>query len=214
MADNVSFSEDISALWGAPHESALKPPGPNGTVANGWDPKPAPTNGRPADASADEPRHNVARLADALAGHQLDIVRHSELDAMRADMEDAFTQKLAVALYEVLSASNERFSSVEDHMVRRLQDVAAEVSRVGELVASPNADGVRQSQDAAALIERLESGDMWDAAVADSLDEMTQAMASVQGDLTEMQEAMKALREEVSNLRRQPGARRRWGRSG
>mgnify|MGYP006171569511 CR=1 FL=1 len=34
MADKESFSEDITGLWGAPEESVLEPPRPNGTVTN------------------------------------------------------------------------------------------------------------------------------------------------------------------------------------
>lgn len=133
MADNESFPDDISGLWGAPAEGALEPPRASGTVTNGRTPTSAPTNGAHAEVVRDDSRENVARLADALAGHQVDVVRHSELSAVRAEMEDAFTQKLAVALYELLSASNDRFASVEDHMGQRLQDVA---DRVGESVKS------------------------------------------------------------------------------
>ena len=129
MADEEHFSEDISALWGTPEHGALEPPRPNGTTTNGWAPKPAPANGNGTEVAMGDPRDNVTRLADALAGHQVDVVRHSELTAVRAEMEDAFTQKLAVALYELLSASNDRFSSVEAHMDRRLQDVAAELNQ-------------------------------------------------------------------------------------
>ena len=131
MAENESFSEDISGLWGAPAADALEPPRPTSTITNGRASPPAPTNGNHAEVPAGDPRDNVARLADALAGHQVDVVRHSELSAVRAEMEDAFTQKLAVALYELLSASNDRFSSVEQHMDRRLHDV---VHQVGESI--------------------------------------------------------------------------------
>jgi hypothetical protein len=132
MAEEGPFTEDISGLWGAPEEDALEPPRPSGPVTNGRSHEPAPPpNGNGAEMVADDPRNNVARLAEALAGHQVDVVRHSELLAVRAEMEDAFTQKLAVALYELLSASNERFASVEDHMGRRLQEVS---DRVGESI--------------------------------------------------------------------------------
>ena len=276
MADDGTFSEDISGLWGARGESALDPPRPNGAATNGAGPKPAPTNGARADVAAGDPRDNVARLADALAGHQVDVVRRAELGAMRAEMEDAFTQKLAVALYELLSASNDRFSSVEDHMDRRLADLAAElnqsisaqtdrvaaaidthqrmtadiaraardelseisarfsapldalatferevrheVGRVGDLVSAHNADAARRSEAiaeaGAALTERLESSEMREAAAAESLEKISERMASVQGDLAEVQGALRALREEVTSLRERAGARRRWGRLG
>lgn len=129
MADEEPFSDDITGLWGAPDEGALEPPRPASTITNGRDPGPAPTNGSHADVAADDPRDHVARLADAIAGHQVDVVRHPELAAVRAELEDAFTQKLAVVLYELLSTSNERFSSVEDHMDRRLQEVADQLGQ-------------------------------------------------------------------------------------
>jgi chromosome segregation ATPase len=129
MADEGPFREDISGLWGAPREGALEPPRPSGTVTNGRAHEPAPTNGAHADVATHDPGDNVARLADAIAGRQVDVVRHSELGTVRAELEDAFTQKLAVVLYELLSTSNERFSSVEDHMDRRLQAVAAELGQ-------------------------------------------------------------------------------------
>lgn len=127
MADGSSFSEDITGLWGAPDESALEPPRPNGAATNGRPPQPAPVTGAHAEIGSADTRDKVARLADALAGHPVDVVRHSELGALRTEMEDAFAQKLAVALYELLSASNERFSSVEDHVERCMREVAAEL---------------------------------------------------------------------------------------
>ena len=276
MADNESYPDDISGLWGVPQESALEPPRPNGTVTSGRDSKPAMANGSHAEVAVGYPPDNVARLADALAGHQVDVVRHAELGAVRAEMEDAFTQKLAVALYELLSASNERFSSVEDRMDRRLQGVATtlnqsivaqtdrlaaaidtqqrlaadiarsardelseisdrfsaplealatferevrhEVGRVGDLVAAHNAEAVRRAEDTvaagASLSELLERSELRDAATTETLEKISERMASVQGDLTEMHEAIRTLREEVSTLRGRAGGRRRWGRSG
>lgn len=131
MAERGTYSDDISGLWGALDDSVLEPPR-NGHAVNG--PTPAPgepvsTNGSHVDAQADDPRDDVARLADALAGHQVDVVRRSELREARSEMEDAFTRQLAVALYELLSASNDRFAAVEDHLARRLDDVAARLSQ-------------------------------------------------------------------------------------
>jgi chromosome segregation ATPase len=272
VADNESFADDISGLWGVPGESALEPPRPNGTAGNGRGANPLLANGSHAEVAVGDPGDNVARLADALAGHQVDVVRHAELGAVRAEMEDAFTQKLAVALYELLSASNERFSSVEDRMDQRLQDVVTtlnqsmvahtdrlaaamdtqqrlaadiarsardelgeisdrfsaplealaaferdvrhEVGRVGDLVAAHNTDADRRAEAGAALSEQLKSSEMRDAAATETLEKISERMASVQGDLTEMQEAIRTLREEVGSIRGRAGARRRWGRSG
>jgi hypothetical protein len=140
MADEEPFTDDISGLWGDPEAGAPEPPRPTGTVTNGQDHEPVTTNGSHVDVATPDPGDNVARLADAIAGRRVDVVRHSELSAVRAELEDAFTQKLAVVLYELLSASNERFTSVEDHMDRRLQDVATELTQYiraqGEQVAA------------------------------------------------------------------------------
>ena len=281
MAENMPYSDDtddISGLWGAEDEDAPELPRRNGSVTNGFDPAPAPLNG--SHAVTEDPSVSVARLAEALAGHQVDVVRRSELGAMRAEMEDRFTQQLAVALFELLSASNERFTSVEAHIDRRLHDVAAElrqsitvqidrlasaddtqhrmaadlagsardelneigdrlrapletlaafqrdvrheVGRVGDAVvthaaeaakrAEENAERVAQAE--AAMAERLGRSEIRDAAVMESLETITERMASLQTDLAEAQEAMKAVQEEVSSLRGRPGRRRRWGRSG
>ena len=129
MADSEPFSDDISALWGDTDQDVLEPPRPNGFLTSGHEPDPAPTNGSQVELTVAEPRDPVAPLAHALAGHPAEVVRRPELGAMRTEMEDAFTQKLAVAIYELLSASNERFSSVEDHMDRRLEDVVGELNQ-------------------------------------------------------------------------------------
>lgn len=140
MADHASFSDDISALWGVPEEGALEPRRSAATESENDPPDPAPTNADPAPTNgsgtgvaADDPRDPVARLADAIAGHHVDVVRRSELEAVRSELEEAFTHQLAVALYELLAASNERFAAVEDHLDQRLQDVAQRLSTsVGE----------------------------------------------------------------------------------
>ena len=62
-----------------------------------------------------------------------------------------------------------------------------------------------------ALFEGLLS-EMRDAAATDTLEKISERMASVQGDLTEMQEALRTLREEVSSIRGRANGRRRWGR--
>jgi len=66
----------------------------------------------------------------------------------------------------------------------------------------------------ATLSAQLHSTEKRDMVAAESLEKISERMASVQSDLTEMQEAVRALREEVSTLGRRAGAWRRWGRSG
>lgn len=129
MADHASFPDDISKLWGDPAVGALEPVRWNGTSQNGHAATPPPSDGGPAEAppADDLPRDGIARLADALASRQVDVVRHAELLGMRSQLEDAFTQQLAVALYELLSTSNERFAAVEAHIDQRVQDVTAQL---------------------------------------------------------------------------------------
>ncbi len=204
MADNESFPEDISGLWGVPEEGALEPPRPNGTVTSGRDPTPAPTNGAHAEVVTDDPRDTVARLADALAGHQVDVVRHSQLSAVRAEMEDAFTQKLAVALYELLSASNDRFASVEDHMAQRLQDMAGRVEETVKAQGDRLALSIDVQQGATAELARSVRDELRE--VSDRFCEPIDALATFErevrhdvgrvGDLVEAHNADAARRSE------------------
>jgi uncharacterized coiled-coil protein SlyX len=181
MADSESFSNDISGLWGV-REDPLEPPRPNGTVTNGHAPKPAPTNGSHVETPKDDPRDTVARLADALAGHQVDIVRHSELSAMRTEMEDGFAQRLAVALFELLSASKEQFSSVEDHVDARLHEV---VRQVGE---SLKAEGDRLTL--AIDIQQRATADLARSA-RDELVEISNRFSGPMDDLASFQREMR-----------------------
>ena len=102
MADS-EFSEDITALWGPPGESALEPPRPNGSVTNGKTPRPAPTNGS-----------------------------HAELGALRAEMEEAFAQKLAVALSELLEGSEMRAAESLGKITERMASVQSDLTEVQE----------------------------------------------------------------------------------
>jgi chromosome segregation ATPase len=274
MAESASYSgdtDDISGLWGAEDEDVLEPPRPNGTVTNGFHPAPAPING--SHNVAGDPSVSVARLAEALAGHQVEVVRRSELSAMRTEMDDRFTQQLAVAIFELLSATNDRFASFEEHIDRHLHDVATELSRsitaqvdtqhrmaaelagsardeltevgdrlgvpletlaafqremrhevgrVGDALVNHAAEAARRAEEnaervaqaEAAMADRLGRSEVTDAAAMESLERITERIASLQTDLAEAQEAMKAVREEISTLRGRPVERRRWGRSG
>ncbi len=187
MADSESFSNDISGLWGV-REDPLEPPRPNGTATNGHDPKPAPSNGSHAEAPKDDPRDTVARLADALAGHQVDIVRHSELSAMRTEMEDGFAQRLAVALFELLSASKDQFASVEDHIDARLHEVA---HQVGE---SLKAEGDRLAL--AVDIQQRATADL----ARSVRDELVEISNRFRGPIDDLASFQREIRHEVGRL--------------
>lgn len=114
MADTSRYSIDISALWGPDGEGVV---GGAAATLNGDDylADLAP-NGRdrePVDRQRDE---DVIQVAEAVAGNHSDLLRRADLDAMRADLERAFTQQIAVALYELLTACNVRFASAEEHI--------------------------------------------------------------------------------------------------
>jgi hypothetical protein len=179
MADSESFSNDISGLWGV-REDPLEPPRPNGTVTNGHAPK--PTNGSHVETPKDDPRDTVARLADALAGHQVDIVRHSELSAMRTEMEDGFSQRLAVALFELLSASKEQFSSVEDHVDARLHEMERQVGESLKAEGDRLALAIEIQQRATADLAR---------SVRDELMEISNRFSGPMDDLASFQREMR-----------------------
>jgi hypothetical protein len=132
MADHVSFTDDISTLWGPEGEGGLTPAPPAHPAAEDEGPaEPAVTNGhgngngtRIAVVEQDT-REDVARLVHALAGNRSDIVQRSDLDAVRTQLEGAFTHQIAVALYELLAASNARFATAEDHINARVNDAVA-----------------------------------------------------------------------------------------
>lgn len=118
MADTPRYSIDMSALWGPDGEGVV---GGVPATLNGDDylADPAP-NGRdrePVDRQRDE---DVVQAAEAVAGNHSDLLRRADLDAMRADLERAFTQQIAVALYELLTACNVRFASAEEHINEQL----------------------------------------------------------------------------------------------
>lgn len=133
MADYGSFPDDISALWGPTQEGMLTPAPP--PPSNGADPHPADAVVAHGNGSANgngsngqgggrttvvehEIREDVARLAQAIAANHVDVVRRSDLDAVRSD----FTHQFAVALYELMAASNARLASAEDHIGQRVTE--------------------------------------------------------------------------------------------
>src|SRR5687768_2457226 len=119
MADDINnapFSDDISALWGDQEESALvrsRPETPEKAVDEA---EPAPTNGSQPALVGEPTDEGVARLAQALATHQTDVVSKAELQRTRAEIEGAFTHQLAVALYDLLGASNDRIGRTEQRL--------------------------------------------------------------------------------------------------
>lgn len=133
MADN-GYSDDISALWGAPEEGPLEPARlPARELHRPEADPPAPGNGtgngHRLEAVDQGPAGGVARLAEALAAHQADVATKAELARVRSELEGAFTHQLAVALYDLLAASNERFTSAEGHLDQRLDDIAGRLAR-------------------------------------------------------------------------------------
>lgn len=171
MADN-GYSDDISALWGAQQESALEPArlpardvhgpeaGPPGSgTGNG--------NGHGREVGDQGPSEGVARLAEALAAHQADVATKAELARVRSELEGAFTHQLAVALYDLLAASNERFTSAEGQLDRRLDDIAARLARSVEIHTERLLAAVDAQQRTAAEAQQAVRADV--AAVEDHL---------------------------------------------
>lgn len=179
MADNGTFPDDISDLWGSEPEGALTP-----AAAPPVDDVPHPvveraaTNGNgngSAMASVDHAVHtDVAKLANAIASDQ---VRRADLQALRTE----FSHQLGVALYELVSVSNSRLADAENHINERLaavvqahterlataieaqsrtavdmaQAVRAEIDSVREMLASPTDGLVALQRDVRHQAERL-----------------------------------------------------------
>lgn len=134
MADYASFSDDISTLWGPAGEGGLTPappaPLPREHEPPAQPPEPAITNGHGHSngnggrlAVVEQDVHDdVRRLAEALTTNHADVVRRSDLDAVRSQLEGAFTHQIAVALYELMAASNARFATAEDHIKQRVTE--------------------------------------------------------------------------------------------
>jgi hypothetical protein len=134
MADYGSPPDDISGLWGPEHEGVLTPAMPSPRTDEPDFVMPASTNGN-GNGSANghgtgarptmlerETHEDVARLARAIAESHVDRVRPADLQAARAEVEGAFTQQLAVALYELMAATNARFATAEDHIKQRVNE--------------------------------------------------------------------------------------------
>lgn len=130
MAEHESPSDDISTLWGPEVEGVLTPAPPKPTPSE--DPRPVETvvrgnghtngNATRMTVAEQDTREDIARLVDALAKNHGDVVHRTDLDAARAQLEGAFTHQIAVALYELLAASNARFASAEDHINQRVTE--------------------------------------------------------------------------------------------
>src|SRR3954470_18095463 len=110
MADHGLHPEDFSALWGAQDEHVLHPARPEPPRSEAVEP-PQPADRAHLSVVDQQVRETVARLAQAIATNQNDVVRKADLAAIRSDMEGAFSQQLAVALYELLASSNDRFTA-------------------------------------------------------------------------------------------------------
>lgn len=131
MADSVSFHDDISELWDSQGEGGTPPAGP----APGGARPHAESRSRPAENGQARPAElgarisdDVARLAEALRANHVDAVSRSGLEAVRSELEGAFTHQLAVALYELLAATNARFAMAEDRMGGQMSAAVGELS--------------------------------------------------------------------------------------
>lgn len=225
MAENGHFSDDISGLWGPQSENALVPPRPAAPVSDPQEPNghrgngAAPHNGASGGSAADE----VARLASALAVHRTDAVSHAELATVRSEMEGAFTHQLAVALYDLLNASSDRFAGVEAHLDERLDGIGrrldraleGQAERLATLIESHGEESARhadaRAQEHAAAQQRLsERTEVVAAEGSARLDEMSARITSVEAQMTALTEAVEALRSAALDGRRRS---RRWGRS-
>jgi hypothetical protein len=237
MADDTSYTDDISALWGPDSEAGLTPALTNGSGSQPSAPALSSENGHRNGIDPYEPvdeqdrRNEVARLAEAIATTHVDVVRRNDLDALRSELEGTFTHQLAVALYELMSASNARFTRAENLINQRVDeaverhttrlaasldahhDAATEMSRLiwGEI------DSLRQRfigpvEGLAAFQRELrhEVGRLSDSVAAHGLESTRQPDAEADGlqriapaayDMGDLSEGLSAMKKDLSALR-------------
>lgn len=122
MAEPTRYPIDVAELWGPEGEAELSP-------ATSFVPPPElrPVDAEPvhdgddlAPAAASKTLVEVDRLAEAIAGNLPELLRRTDLDAMRKELEGAFTQQLALVVYELMAAWDTRFASIEDRLNQRM----------------------------------------------------------------------------------------------
>jgi hypothetical protein len=125
MADDASYTDDISALWG-PDDGAGLTPAPSAPYGAGNHGGESPAVSGSGNGNRSLPaveggrREEVARLTDAIARQHVDVGPRGDLNAVRSELEGTFTNQLAVALYELMAASNARFAAAEDSINQRV----------------------------------------------------------------------------------------------
>ena len=138
MADQPQYPIDVTELWGPDGDPELSPVLPfkpdDFRPVNGTSPK---GSGEPMSVN-EHTLEEVARLADAIAANHSDVLRRTDLDAMRKDLESAFTQQLAVALYELMAAWKSRFTAAEEHISERV--TASVKTHTSRLVSTTEAN--------------------------------------------------------------------------
>jgi hypothetical protein len=185
MADST-VSDDFSALWGSEGEALLEPVRRRAENGGGSGHETRSdvldrVNGNGAHSSAGEhgvqvvPEETVARLAAALTG-QRDVIPKTDLDLLRRELEGAFTHRLAVGMYELLTASNQRLAATEDRMNGRIG--ASEENHANRL--------------AAALEENRRAFEEMATAVQERLDALHDDVASVREEVAEVRRSLEA----------------------
>jgi hypothetical protein len=240
MADYASFSDDISTLWGPAGDSGLTPASPAPLPVEEMRPADPPAetatsnglgygNGNGAGvAFLEQDLHDdVLRLAEALATNHADVLRPTDLDAVRSQMEGAFTHQIAVALYELMAASNARFATAEDQINQRvIEAVEVHTNRLTASLEKHHRAGTELSEfiraELNAIRQRLDApidglaefqrevrhqvgrlGDLAaEAASARRSEAESEASAgAAAGELSEVASALAALRNDVAALR-------------
>ena len=122
MAEHAQYPIDVTELWGPDGETELSPATPFAPPPGLYpgDAKRTNGNGDSAHGVNKQTLDDVARLANAIAANHSDGLRRIDLDTMRTELESAFAQQLALALYELTSTWNSRFATAEDHISERV----------------------------------------------------------------------------------------------
>lgn len=216
MADNERHADDIAQLWGPREETAVEfEAAPmerdlNSTLASGKGSTNGTGNGDGMHLLGSEVP-DVARLAEAIASRPLSASR-ADLDALRSELESTFAQQLAVAIYELMTATNERLATVEEYMSGRLDALGESVDeQVGGVAGSIEAHHRALRQELEAVRSQHAAGVT---TVAGDLTALSDRATVMQDEIAALHEVVAGLGETVTDLRRRgletPWRRRGW----
>ena len=205
MAEHTQYPLDVTELWGPDGETELSPAAPFMPAPDLYSVDPTSTNGNGESVHEvnKQTLDDVARLANAIAASHSDVVRRSDFDSIRKELESAFTQQLAVTLYELMAAWNSRFATAEDRINERVTGSVEAQTRV--LASSIEANFYAVLEIAETVRTELAAFRAQLAGIEGLITSAPPPPPAEAGDLVEtmkdMRTEMAELRQEISELR-------------